>query len=162
MDIFFDYFELIVLGILLALGLFVGGYTERRHIRSLDEREANSRDFFISQVRSFPDAVVGATPPTFVVGEAVIATDYLKTFLAGIRKIFGGEMRSYQTLLTRARREALQRVVEQARRSGYNAICNVRFDGLDVGGNSKTKRRIAMVAIMASATAYHRAPSVPL
>ena len=34
-----DYLELIVLGILLALGLFAGGYTERRRVRSLDARE---------------------------------------------------------------------------------------------------------------------------
>jgi uncharacterized protein YbjQ (UPF0145 family) len=95
-----------------------------------------------------------------IVGESVIATDYLKTFLAGLRKIFGGELRSYQSLLVRARREALQRVVEEARRSGYNAICNVRLDGADVGGNSK-RRRVAMVCILASATAYHRASTSP-
>lgn len=150
-----DYFELIIFGFFLGLGLFVGGYTERRHIRSLDEREASHRDIFVTQLKSFPEAVVGPTPPAFFVGEVVIATDYLKTFLTSIRKIFGGEMRSYQTLLTRARREALLRVVEQAHRGGYNAVCNVRFDGLDVGGNSKG-RRAAMVTMMASATAYHR------
>jgi uncharacterized protein YbjQ (UPF0145 family) len=156
-----EYFDTIVLLALLALGLLAGGFAERRHLRNLAERESGNGDFLISQLRSFPDAVVGPTPPTFVVGEAVIASDYLKTFLSGLRKIFGGEMRSYQTMLTRARREALQRVVEDARRRGYNAICNVRLDGADVGGNSKARRRLPMVAIIASATAYHRAIPSP-
>lgn len=151
------YIDLAILGGLLGLGLFVGRFTERRHIRRLDERESANGQFLISQLKSFPDAVAGPSPPTIIVGEAVIATDYLKTFLSGLRKIFGGELRSYQSLLTRARREALQRVVEQARRNGYNAICNLRYESADVGGNSKA-RRVAMVAILASATAYHRAP----
>jgi uncharacterized protein YbjQ (UPF0145 family) len=72
-----------------------------------------------------------------------------------VRKIFGGEMKSYQSLLVRARREALQRVVEQARSMGYNAICNVRYDSTDIGGVSKRKNKVVMVTILASATAYH-------
>jgi len=144
----------------LALGLFVGGYAERRHLSSLQRREAANGDFLVSQLRTFPDAVTGDSPPTLIVGEAVIATDYLKSFLAQLRKIFGGELRSYQSLLTRARAEALQRIVEKARDSGYNAICNVRFESADVGGNS-TSRRVATVAILASATAYHRRPATP-
>ena len=95
-------------------------------------------------------------PPAIVVGETVIATDYLKSFLARLRNIFGGEIRSYRTLLERARREALLRIVEEARGMGYNAVCNVRFETADVGGNS-TMRKVAMVAILASGTAYHAA-----
>ena len=52
--------------------------------------------------------------------------------------------------------EALQRIVEQAQKYGFNAICNVRYETADVGGNSQT-RRVATVAILASATAYYRA-----
>jgi uncharacterized protein YbjQ (UPF0145 family) len=144
----------------LALGLFAGGYSERRHLRSLAERAANNGDFLVSQLKSFPDTAPGPSPPTLIIGEAVIATDYLKSFLARLRGIFGGEVRSYQSLLTRARAEALQRIVEQARDAGYSAICNVRFESADVGGNS-TRRRVATVAILASATAYHRRPTAP-
>ena len=92
-------------------------------------------------------------PPQMYVAEVVIATDYLKTFLAGLRKFFGGEIRSYQTLLVRARREATLRILEQARQQGYNAICNLRLENADIGGNNNAKG-VAMVAILASATAY--------
>ena len=62
-----------------------------------------------------------------VQGQAVIATDYLKSFLATLRNIFGGEVKSYESLLQRARREAILRMMAEARRRGYNAVCNIRL-----------------------------------
>ncbi len=143
---------------LLALGLFVGRHTERKHFRNIEQRERQMSDMLVTQLKSFPAAVPGDPSACLVVAEVVIATDYLKSFLAKLRNIFGGEIKSYQSLLVRARSEASLRMQEQARRQGYNAICNVRFQTADVGGNS-TMRKVAMVAIIASGTAYHRVPS---
>ena len=154
---FFQYIlEFSILVALLTLGLLAGGYAERKHLRNLAAREATNGDFFITQVKTFPDVVALGAPPNIVFGEVAIASDYLKSFLSGLRKIFGGELRSYHSLLVRARREALQQLVERAREQGYNAICNVRLESADVGGNSKA-RRMPMVAIVGTATAYHRA-----
>lgn len=152
--------DLLIFGIpiaLLALGLFAGGYAERRHLRSLQQREAATRDMLVTQIKSFPGHVPGANSPQAIFAEVVIASDYLKTFLAGIRGFFGGEVRSYQTLLDRARREVTQRILEQARRQGYNAVCNLRLETADIGGNSVTqgKNRMVMAAILASGTAYN-------
>ncbi len=88
---------------LLALGFFAGGHTERRHIRNLEEREAATSDMIVTQVKSFPGHVPGPQPPQMIVAEVVIATDYLKSFLARIRNFFGGQIGSYQTMLIRAR-----------------------------------------------------------
>lgn len=140
---------------LIALGLFVGGFIERRHFRMLEERESANGSFLITQLKSYPFAVAGPSAPSILFGEAVISSDYLKTFLGGIRKIFGGEMLSYQSILVRARREALQRLVEDARQQGYNAVCNVRFYSTDISGASKSRKRAVMVTLLASATAYH-------
>ena len=142
---------------LLALGLFVGSYQERRHLHSIQRREREMADMLVTQLKSFPHSQSGPTPPRLVVSEVVIATDYLKSFLARLRNIFGGRVGSYQSLLIRARREAVLRLMEQARRDGYSALCNVRLETADVGGNS-TMRRVATVAILASATAYYAAP----
>lgn len=143
--------------VLLAIGLFVGGHMERRHFRSLEQREAATRDMIVTQVRSYPGYVPGEKPPQIIFAEVVIATDYLKTFLARLRNFFGGQVGSYQTMLVRARREAALRVLEQAHRQGYNAVCNIRLETADVGGNSVTqgKKGMVMAAILASATAYH-------
>ena len=152
--------DLLIFGIpiaLLALGLFAGGYAERRHIRSLQRREATMRDMLVTQIKSFPGHVPGANSPQVIFAEVVIASDYLKTFLASIRGFFGGEVGSYHTMLDRARREATQRILEQARQQGYNAVCNLRLETADIGGNSVTqgKKRMVMAAILASGTAYN-------
>ena len=139
---------------LLAIGLFVGGATERQHFRRLQRREDRQADLVVSQLKSFPYATAGDAPPRMVVAEVVIATDYLKSFLAKLRNIFGGGVRSYETLLVRARREATLRILEEARRQGYNAVCNIRLETADVGGNS-SEHRVAMAAIIATGTAYH-------
>ena len=121
------------------------------------------RDMLVTQIKSFPGYIPGANSPQVIFAEVVIASDYLKTFLASIRGVFGGEVGSYHAMLDRARREATQRIVEQARRQGYNAVCNLRLETADIRGNSVTqgKKRMVMAAILASGTAYNaEAPHV--
>ena len=117
-------------------------------------------NMLVTQMKSFPGARVGRLPPRLIVGEAVIATDYLKSFLAKLRGIFGGEIRSYQKLMVRARREAVLRIVEQARREGYDSVCNIRLQTADVGG-STSSRRTVVVAILAAGTAYEAETTPP-
>ncbi len=149
--------------VLLALGWFVGRSREKRHFQELDRREQLCQDMLVTQLKSFPSYVFGEKPPRMLVGEAVIATDYLKSFLAGLRNIFGGEVLSYETMIVRARREATLRILEQAQREGYNAICNLRLETADIGGsgvsNGNRKNQKVMSAILASATAYNAAQS---
>jgi len=144
----------------LALGYGVGSLAERRHFHSLDERERLNHDFLVTQLKSFPNHAPSSLPPQLILAETVVATDYFKTFVAKLRGLFGGEVRSFHSLLSRARRESTQRIVEQARELGYNAICNLRIETADIGG-STGKRKAAMVAIIASATAYHQQPATP-
>ena len=47
--------------------------------------------------------------------------------MAGLKNIFGGELRGYTELLQEAREEALQRMQTQAEAIGANAVLNVRF-----------------------------------
>ena len=54
-----------------------------------------------------------------VSGSAVISVDYFKRILFSLRNIFGGNVKSYESLLERARREALLRMKELARERGY-------------------------------------------
>jgi uncharacterized protein YbjQ (UPF0145 family) len=140
--------------LMLGLGLFVGRTVELRHFRSIVERETQMSDMLVTQMKSFPCAVEGPQAPKMIVKEVVIAADYLKSFLAGLRNIFGGEVKSFQRMQDRAHREVVLRIMEQARSEGYNAICNVRVEHADIGGNANT-RKMAMAAVLASATAYH-------
>ena len=139
--------------VLIALGFFVGGATERRHLADLARREEATSGFLATQSKYFLGNPEANQTPTMVVTEVIIASDYLKSFLAKLRNIFGGEVRSFQTLLDRARREALLRIIEEAQSNGYNAVCNLRMDTAEIGGNLD-KRGAAMASILASATAY--------
>ena len=138
---------------LILVGLLAGGAAERRHLRSLARREKSLSHMLVTNLKTFPGSADGAKNAAFVMGEVVIATDYLKTFLSALRKIVGGELRSYETLMTRARREALLRLLEDARASGYNAVCNVRYYSTDIGGGTRRKGA-AMVEMFATGTAY--------
>lgn len=141
--------------ILLVVFFFIGRLTEGGHLRRLARREAAVRGMLVTDLRRFPGDVETGKPPALVVGEACIATDYWKSFLSSIRKIFGGEMRSYQTLVDRARREATLRMLETARSLGYNAVCNVRLDTADVGGAAMAAKQVAVtIEILATGTAY--------
>jgi uncharacterized protein YbjQ (UPF0145 family) len=47
--------------------------------------------------------------------------------MAGLKNIFGGELKGYTELLQESREEAISRMVEQAQAVGANAVLNVRF-----------------------------------
>lgn len=143
-------------GVPLVGGWLIGSWAERHHVRQLNERESQNGDFLITQLKTFPEAIPGTPQPMLLMAEAVVACDYFKSFAGGLRKIIGGEMRSYHSLITRSRREALQRVVEQARAAGYNALCNVRYESSDIGGVTTRKKGAVMATTLVSATAYRR------
>ena len=147
--------QLIIVVVLILIGYSFGKLAENRHVKSLRRREESNGFFLITQLKSFPAHHPDSPSPQLVMAETVVATDYFKTFLAGLRSLFGGEVRSYHSLLDRARRETTQRLVEQARKRGFNAICNLRLQTADVGGSTASRRGSAMVAILGSATAYH-------
>ncbi len=143
---------------LILLGLIVGKSIERKHFASLADREARFRMASVTQSKVFflpnkTTAIARTKPPTMLTSEVTLASDYLKTFLAGLRKLIGGEVIGFGKLMERARREAIQRLVEQAQARGYNALCNVRLDAVDIGG-ALSKNGAKMVSIVATATAY--------
>lgn len=62
-----------------------------------------------------------------VQGSTVRAKHAGKDFLAGVKNMFGGELGAYTELLEESRQEAIDRMKEQARAKGANAVLNVRF-----------------------------------
>ncbi|MEE9397607.1 MAG: YbjQ family protein [Methylococcales bacterium] len=62
-----------------------------------------------------------------VQGNTVRAKHAGRDFMAGLKNIFGGELKGYTELLQEARDEAVGRMVAQAEAIGANAVLNVRF-----------------------------------
>lgn len=62
-----------------------------------------------------------------VQGSSVRAKHVGRDIMAGLKNIFGGELRGYTELLQESREEALERMQQQAVAVGANAVLNVRF-----------------------------------
>jgi uncharacterized protein YbjQ (UPF0145 family) len=62
-----------------------------------------------------------------VQGSSVRAKHVGRDIMAGLKNIFGGELKGYTELLQESREEAMQRLQRQAEAVGANAILNVRF-----------------------------------
>lgn len=143
--------------LLLVIAIWFGGRTERKHIKRLDEAEANLRrtmQITNSKHIADPDSVEESV---MVCGQVVIATDYFKTFATSLRNFVGGEMKSAGKLMMRARREALLRAAEEAQARGATELHNVRFCFSRI--NQMSGKRGAMQAeLMAYGTAVRRRP----
>jgi len=142
-------YDLIIFLVLLSLGYGVGQYAERRHYRSIIEREG--------RFNALP-AIASRYPPVephyeqaLVIGSTVISVDYFKRFLAALRNLFGGRVTSYESLLDRARRESLLRMKEQAAALGAAMVFNVKYETASISkgrGNS-----IGSIEVLAYGTA---------
>jgi uncharacterized protein YbjQ (UPF0145 family) len=62
-----------------------------------------------------------------VQGSTVRAKHAGRDLMAGLKNIFGGELKGYTELLHESREEAINRMTEQAQSIGANAILNIRF-----------------------------------
>lgn len=110
---------------LLGLGYFAGKWAETRHYRSIHAREAG----FLT-TPAVTTKTLGDPRPVrqtqLAVGSVVISVDHFKRFLMGFRRIFGGEVRSYSSLIDRGRREAILRMKEAA--PGADLFLNCRLE----------------------------------
>ncbi|MBW3614167.1 MAG: heavy metal-binding domain-containing protein [Actinobacteria bacterium] len=62
-----------------------------------------------------------------VQGNTIRAKHLGRDIGASLKNLVGGELRAYTELMSEARQEAMQRMIDQAAALGANAIVNVRF-----------------------------------
>ncbi|MBQ7188705.1 MAG: heavy metal-binding domain-containing protein [Kiritimatiellae bacterium] len=145
--------------LLIGVGWLIGGISESSHESALRKREEELQYIEVTSMRTPPGFSASNSPCVLVSGEAVIASDAFKSWIFALKNIVGGESKTYSRLFERARREALLRMKEQARGLGFDAICNLRYDCADIGGNAsapKGKRGANMAVAIVSGTAWCR------
>lgn len=127
----------------------IGTVTEKKHYESIRVRESASAHVPVipSSISDDSHTVVSAR---LVTGVMVVSPDSFRRFLASIRNLFGGRLRSYESLLDRARREAILRMKEQA--PDADAIVNFRIETSKIGGQQK-KQSIIAIEVLAYGTA---------
>ncbi len=144
-------YDLIVLATLLAIGYFFGRFYEKRHYKSIIKREAEYRHIAAIASR-IPPVSQSPAASMLVAGSVVISVDYFKRFLAALRTLVGGKVLSYESLLDRARREAILRMKKQASDSGANRIFNVKLETASISKNARGN--IGSVEVLAYGTAF--------
>lgn len=142
---------LIIFIALVAIGYLAGRRAEAKHYASIREREERLAHILIIQSKNPP--AVGPCDSFFVSGSVVIAQDYFKRLYAGIKKIFGGRMTPFESLLDRARREAVLRLKEEAARNNAQFVCNLKFGTSDISGFQKGGQGADGVEIIVYGTA---------
>jgi uncharacterized protein YbjQ (UPF0145 family) len=144
-------FQIAVPLVLLGVAFFTGRRIERRHYASIRAREQALCMLPAVTFRRIPDS--WAVDGTGIVsGSMVVSVDYFKRFLAGLRTFVGGRIQGYETLIDRARREAILRCKEDARARGYQAVVNLRLETTRVTRASKNNRATAGVEVLAFGT----------
>lgn len=129
-------YELIIFLILVTLGYVIGSYVERRHFKSIREREQKYIDLLAFSARTPPEAA-RIRKSSLVAGNVVISIDYFKKTAAALRGFFGGRVSSYESLIDRARREAVLRMKEQAIEQGANMVINVKLETSSISKGAK-------------------------
>ena len=61
-------------------------------------------------------------------GDAILGANMFRDFFAGIRDILGGRSGAYEKVLRKAKTEAVNDMMEQAREVGANAVVGVDLD----------------------------------
>ena len=152
MEILLQNFNLIIFLGLLLLGYISGSWAEKRHYRSIQQREKELLKMAVVTAEgSFPPGKVRNSE--LVIGSAVISIDYFKRLLAVLRNIFGGRVKSYESLVDRARREAILRMKEAARKQGASMVINMRLETSTIGRSANQKKQIGSVEAIAYGTA---------
>ena len=152
MEILLQNFNLVVFLILATLGYTAGSLAEKRHYRSIIKREKELLKLAVVTAEgSFPPGRVQES--AIVTGSVVISIDYFKRILAMLRNIFGGRVKSYESLVDRARREAILRMKESAKKQGATMIINMRLETATIGRNANQKKSVGSIEAIAYGTA---------
>ena len=134
---------------LLALGYAVGTVVENRHLDSLRERERLALHLPTATYEETDLPAEAIADARLVSGVAVISIDRFKLVVGALRYFFGGVVPAHETLIDRARREALVRM-RAAGADAVEIVC-VRLSTANIASGA--------VEAIAYGTAIYRKPA---
>lgn len=146
--------QLSILFGLIVIGYIFGRMAENNHYKSITQREevylhlpcTTSKQPLLTERKVLRSEMVR--------GNVVISVDYFKRIVAGLRALVGGNVTTYETLVDRARREAILRMKERAR--GADEIVNLRIETSSVFKGQQGQ--VGSVEVIAYGTAvFYRA-----
>jgi len=133
---------------LLIVAVITGTLFERRHYRSIRKREKATLMRPAVTIKAVGDEE-RIESVELAIGAVVVSVDHFKRFLAGLRLIFGGELRAYSSVIDRGRREAILRMKESCPDADIYLNCRLETATISNGkGNA-----VGCVEVVAYSTA---------
>jgi uncharacterized protein YbjQ (UPF0145 family) len=144
--------DLFLFLLFLVIGYSCGMIAEKRHYKSINKREKKLLKLMLVNAEGhFAD---GAVKESFLVsGSMVVSNDYFKRLLAILRNFFGGRVKAYESLIDRARREAILRMKEEAKAKGAHMVVNLRLETSTIGRSANKKNSVGSIEALAYGTA---------
>lgn len=130
--------DFLIFIVIILLGLFFGKRTEKKHYTSILEREEKFKHIVILSDKDTRNMSNIQEDNSLMIAEAtVVSIDAFKKLMASFVNIFWGKMKAYESLVDRARREAVLKVKQVAYENDYNALANLRIETSSITKNAK-------------------------
>ena len=111
------------------MGFGFGRFNERKHLQYLDEQEQR-----LAYIRVNNSRFIESTLPGHMISSnVVISHDYFKYAIANVQNMLGGRLTSYESVVERARREAIVRLKLEAEKIGADQIMGIRLSTTELG-----------------------------
>lgn len=115
--------------VLFFIGWGFGRFIEQKNLRELDEKERLLSHIYIDTNKFQTSNHQGQ----LISSNVVISHDYFKYIIAQIQNFFGGRLTTYESVVERARREAIVRLKQEAEKVGAKQIMGLRLSTTELG-----------------------------
>lgn len=115
--------------ILFAIGWLFGRAIEQKHLLELAQKEQQLAHIRIDTNKFQTSMQHGQ----MISSNVVLSHDYFKYIIASVQNFFGGRLTTYETVVERARREAVIRLKLEAQKVGATQIMGLRLSTTDMG-----------------------------
>lgn len=122
-------FKIVLFVLLFSIGWFVGRHVEQKHLRTLEEKERALAHIGMDTNKFKTSQHSGQ----LIESNVVISNDYFKYVIAQIQNFFGGRLTTYESVVDRARREAIVRLKQKALDQNCQHIMGLRLSTTELG-----------------------------
>lgn len=121
--------KIVIFVFLFCIGWAFGRSIEKKHLNQLLEQEQRLSYISMDSNRFVSSEYTGQ----LISSNVVISHDYFKYVIASVQNFFGGRLTSYETIVERARREAIIRLKLEAEKMGAKHIMGLRLSTTELG-----------------------------
>ena len=121
--------KIVITLVLFFIGWGFGRFIEQKHLKELAEKEQRLLHIRIDTNKFQTSEAHGQ----LISSNVVISHDYFKYIIAQIQNFFGGNLTTYESVVERARREAIVRLKQEAEKIGAKHIMGLRLSTTELG-----------------------------